>query len=299
VIKCFPLLCCLVVAGCSIGGSGDWRYNAERYSTADVKTDVTTPRSHEADDVALTVATYNLNKLSDPKRLREDIASVAADVWFFQELRLPPSRGNDIPAAVKDLLPAGAWNVLVVRVNRVYTLDEDDEAQAIVTRLPITRCEVWPLGRNESKRERRRCAVAAWTRWGRRELLLVNTDHAPGYFALASGGGHEPHLHALIDRLAHVTDTPILVGGDFNTCGNFWRLRSSSADANAAHRFMRTAGFTPALDSTEPTLFAGVVRGRTDDLYTRALDTSEPLVHLAARGSDHRPLACRIRCIEP
>jgi endonuclease/exonuclease/phosphatase (EEP) superfamily protein YafD len=88
----------------------------------------------------------------------------------------------------------------------------------------------------------------------------------------------------------------MIVGGDFNTCGNLWRLRSSAADAARAHRLLSQTGLAPALDSTaEPTFFAGVVRGRLDDLYVRALAVENARICRESRGSDHRPLACEVR----
>jgi endonuclease/exonuclease/phosphatase family metal-dependent hydrolase len=286
--RCALVLLALI-AGCSAGGGGAWPLKADAYASPD-------EAKHAPAVATLKVATYNLNHLENLAGLREDIARVDADVWFFQELRIAPQSDGEAPQSLRQLLPPGAWNVVIVRVNRLHeTGDEqsDTEAQAIATRLPILRSEVWPLERGKDRSLRRRCALAVRAQIGGREVLLVNADLAPEYLAF-EGDGRERYLKSLLHQLPAADDAPAIIGGDFNTCGNLWRFRSSRSDALVAHSFMSQAGFTPALDRADPTFSVGIIDGRLDDLYVRGCDATNAAVDHKSRGSDHRPLVCQV-----
>jgi endonuclease/exonuclease/phosphatase (EEP) superfamily protein YafD len=262
----------LVYGGCVADPRGDWPLYATVFPATRVRPQATD---------AITVATYNLHRLRDTEGLREDLRHIQADVWLFQETLL---------ADLRSLLPNGEqWNIAIVPVNAADGTEGGLEAQVIASRLPITRTEVWPLA---SHGHRRRCALTAWIRVGDYDVIVVDTDHEPGY--LSSSVAHAPQLDALADRLSGQEQIPTIVGGDFNTCGNFWRLRSSRADAQIARRQMRDAGFTLATTQPEVTFFAGPVRGYLDAIYVKQATVTSSVVVRDARGSDHRPVVARI-----
>jgi len=271
--------------GCASGGRGDWPVSAEVHPAEPVPPPSTRPSP------ALRVASYNLARQRDPNRaLPADLRAVAADVWLLQEVRLPRAKGPSGSTATSGELRAlfddPGWHFAVARVNPIDSRAASDvEAQVIASRLPILRAEAWPLA---SASTRRRVALAAWLDVGGSELLVVNTDHEPGFLSLAAT--QDGHRRDLVAHLEHYRGTPTIVGGDFNTVGNVWRLRTSRADARAARRALAQAGFAAAVALPAATFSAGIVDGWLDHLFASGVRVDGGGVASAARTSDHRPI---------
>jgi endonuclease/exonuclease/phosphatase family metal-dependent hydrolase len=231
----------------------------------------------------LTVATYNVSQQIYPQLLRNDIAAAAADVWMFQEVLV----GRDSPVeTVRSLLPHGNWDIAVVRVNPGAD-PKTVECQAIASRFPIQRTAIWPL---EVRSERRRCALVAWINVDGADLMMVNTDHEPGYFAWTVT--QDKLLDSLVGYLRQQPAGPIVVGGDFNSCGNFWRLRSSAVDAAHTTAAMKDEGFGSAVPSG--TISYNRAGLSLDHLFFRGVDCRKAEVISAASGSNHFPLKALI-----
>jgi endonuclease/exonuclease/phosphatase family metal-dependent hydrolase len=269
----------IALCGCLSGGTGKWPLEAER---GGMKARFGAP-SRE-----LRVATYNISQQVYPQLLRNDIAAADVDVWMFQEVLV----GRDSPIeTVRGLLPDGEWDIAVMRVNPAAD-PKQVECQAIASRFPIRRTAIWPL---DVQTERRRCALVAWIDLGNAELMMVNTDHEPGYFAW--NVTQDRLLEALVGQLRQHPAGPMVVGGDFNSCGNFWRFRSSAIDAAHVMAMMKGEGFSSAVPpGTISYNRAGL---SLDHLFFRGVDCRQAEVIASARGSNHFPLRARIAVSSP
>jgi endonuclease/exonuclease/phosphatase family metal-dependent hydrolase len=264
----------VLLSGCLIGGNGDWPLQAERDGAVPSRAGATR---------GFAVATYNVSQLIHPDAVRHDIAGAAADIWLLQEVI---ASAHSPGQTVRQLLPDGNWDVATVRVNPAADPSQV-ECQAIASRFPIRRVAIWPL---EVQTERRRCALAAWIEVDGAELLVVNTDHEPGFFGWTIT--QDKLLGALAGYLQQQPAGPVVVGGDFNTCGNFWRLRSSAADAANTISYMRGCGFASSVPpGTISYNRAGLC---LDHVFYRGVHCLKTDVITAARGSPHFPLRARM-----
>jgi endonuclease/exonuclease/phosphatase (EEP) superfamily protein YafD len=266
--------------GCAAGGKGDWPLHAELFPAQ--RRVATQPAR------VITVGTYNLHQQQNAAGLQKDLDRIDADVWLFEEVRVTGRGGVD---ELRALLPSpDSWNIALVRVNpRKGAV----EAQAIATKMAIDRAEIWPL----PSARRRRCALAIRAHVGGHDILLVDTDHEPRYFTFSIA--HDPQLHALADRLGNSPESAVIVGGDFNTCGNFWHMRSSRSDAAFAQSILSEKGYRPAIETPAVTFSAGLVRGYLDQIFVRGLVVVDAHVVTDARGSDHLPLVARLSFNQP
>lgn len=274
------ILAC-AAGGCLDGGNGAWPLEAQSLTLH--PENPVTPKSD-----AIVVATYNIRGFSRPQQLQRDITEVNADIWLFQEAALDRKQFiSDIEA----VLPPGKWHIAIVRVNPIF---DRDESQIIASRFPIGEVEVWPLAPGSV---RRRCALAARIDIAGRQILVINTDHEPNF----SGPNiwHERHRQALISRLKSLAEPQVIVGGDFNTCGSLWRMRDTRGDAQDTHDQFHTLSFNPAAKLPYDTLTFGPIALCLDHLFVRGLKVEQGGIASSARGSDHRPVWCRIRLDAP
>jgi endonuclease/exonuclease/phosphatase (EEP) superfamily protein YafD len=280
-------LLALLVAGCAPRQSGDWPVMAELHQGL-------IPESTATRDRTIRVVTYNLQGCREIEKLREDLAALDGDILLLQELRLPAS-ATDAAArrqAVVPLLPPpqAQWHLATAAVNPIDRSSGDAEAQVIASRYPLNRAEISPLA-PESRR--RRYALAATISVGGREILVVNTDHEPGYFGLVPT--QDRHLARLAETLDARNDPIVIVGGDFNTCGNLWRLRTTTADARRASHVMRTIGFEPGVATAYHSFGRWPMQMCLDHLFVRGAGVIEGSTSESARGSDHRPVWARVQ----
>ncbi len=243
----------------------------------------------------LTVATYNVHWLSERPMLRRDFHRMRdVDVWCLQEVRLKPGDGalRSLEGSLSDLLP-GHWYGAVVPVNRLRELHSRDwEAQAIVSRIPIVCADVWEL---DSGGEKRRVALTALLRIGRREVLVVNTDHEPSFLSWRDGNAVQ--VRALVERLKSESTPCVVTGGDFNCSGRVFWLQGNDGHIQQIDAAMAEAGATP-VHTNGPTFIAGPIHLRLDRLYLRGLHGVAQGVGEWCSGSDHRPVWCRVRIDE-
>ena len=226
----------------------------------------------------LTAATYNLRGLSAPQKLRDDFRLLASvDIWAFQEVNVDA----DGLAPLAELLPPGPWWGVGAVVNGT-------EAQAIVSRWPITAATVWPL---KSTGPKRRAALVATVDAPGGPVAVVCVDVGPTWLDPAAGG--DLAAASLVARLREeLPDGPAVVMGDFNTAGNLWRLRSSGADARRLRKVMASVGFFPceAASGGAITYRGGLLRLTLDHAFARGLTVLDAAPSRRARGSDHLPL---------
>lgn len=259
----------------------------------------------------LVVASYNVHAMVRPAALRADLAALAfVDVWALQEVPVPRPGGDretDADArhrqafreSLEKCLPPGVWHVRAVAVNPIAPGGGGAcEGQVIASRLPIRDAAVWPLG----GAGKRRAALVAFIGDGRDDtdaavaaaapVAVVNTDHEPSFFSPAAG--NDAQVRRLLAHLAR-RGGPAVVVGDFNPTGLLWRLRSHPADVAQLRGAMRRGGFAAAPHADDATFHAFPSSLRLDHLFLRDLHWLDGGVALAARGSDHRPVWCRVR----
>ena len=228
-------------------------------------------------------ATYNLRDLHSPSKLKADFRRLAdVNLWALQEVKV---EDNDL-RPLTDLLPPGGWHGVAAMVNRA-------EAQAVLSRWPITSTQVWPLGTVGGKR---RVALVAQTDAPGGPVTVVCVDIGPSWLDRRAGG--DAALDQLIARLRDLPAGRAVVMGDFNSAGNLWRLRSSGADAAHIQAAMRGAGFAPCeaasgTSSRRITYRGGPFRLALDHAFTRGFDNPTAAPFADATGSDHLPLVVR------
>ena len=232
-----------------------------------------------------TAATYNVRDLSAPAKLRGDFRLLkSVDLWAFQEVRVDA----DGLAPLAELLPPGKWWGVCAVVNGT-------EAQAVVSRWPITAATAWPL---TSTGPKRRVALVATVETPGWPITVVCVDVGPTWLDPTAGG--DAAAASLAARLREeLPDGPAVVLGDFNTAGNLWRLRSSAADARRLRATMVAAGFVPCEAASggglnRITYRGGILRLTLDHAFAHGLTVLDAAPFRRARGSDHLPLVVRL-----
>ncbi len=207
------------------------------------------------------------------------------DLWAFQEVKVDV----DGLAPLTALLPPGPWWGVAAVVN-------GEEAQAIVSRWPITAVAVWPL---KSAGPKRRAALVATVDAPGGPVAVVCVDVGPTWLDPNAGG--DAAAESLVERLREELPTgPALVLGDFNTAGNLWRLRPSGADARRLRGVMASADFVPCEAASGGglsgiTYRGGLLRLALDHAFVRGLAVLDAAPFVAAEGSDHLPLVVRLQ----
>jgi endonuclease/exonuclease/phosphatase family metal-dependent hydrolase len=242
----------------------------------------------------LTFGTYNVQGLSSVRRLKEDLAALSfVNAWSFQEVEA------DVEGAVEqadkvtpelrqrfnDIMPEGSWYGVYVPLNgRGGTW----EGQAIVSRWPIVRAEVWPL---EATGGKRRVALCAWLDTPAGTVRLVNTAHEAG----STGIGPEDRakqVSGLVENLTKERASMTIVAGDFNTSGG-WLGRGARGEIATLQEWMDKAGFAQVSSGRNETTFhAWPWYLSMDHIFLRDMACVEGGVY-QGRASDHYPVWCR------
>lgn len=286
IVHCATLLGLTILSvGCGSSGPKDYVPKAERFSLDG--------KAVPAQEGTLTVATFNLHGMATPQLLAEDVRQMpAVDVWIFQEVSLsaPGSPVEPTLDKLRALLPEGQWDGVVARVN------PDDagvawEGQAILSRLPLGPADLWSF---ETSGPKRRRALVSTVQTSIGPVQIVNTDHEMSF--LDPTYGSRKQVDGLVAKLRRSKEMPTIVGGDFNSAGNAFRMRTSTRDVDQIIDQMASAGFDPLPDRPNavaaPTykfLFAGV---QLDHLFSRGLECVE-WESPVANGSDHRAVWAR------
>lgn len=302
----------LAAVGCGSAGPKDYVPRAERFSFVGVAAKVETvaptsgpaftTTSPVADGRTITVATFNLSESKNPTLLAEDIGLMPpVDVWIFQEVGLP-APGQPIEPAIeklKAILPPGGWNAIAIRMNPADGSTKAKprwEGQAIVSRFPLGEPQQWRL---EASGPKRRRALVAPVETPVGTVQIANTDHEASF--LDPGFGSRKQVTGLVSQLQRGKAERAIVGGDFNSAGNAFRFRTSTADVRTIDQSMAAAKFEPLPHRPQadaaPTyklLFAAV---QLDHLYSRGLECVEwdsPVV----KGSAHRAVWAKYKVKE-
>jgi endonuclease/exonuclease/phosphatase family metal-dependent hydrolase len=243
----------------------------------------------------LIFATYNLYCFGDVPGLRADLSRLGSvSAWAFQEVRTTAAdEAAGSPATLRDVLPPGTWHVAWVPLNRLR--GGEFEGQAIASRFPIRSAEVWPLP-TRGGAAKRRVALAATLNVDGTDVLFVNTDHELSIFSADHGNARQ--TRGLLEHLGRAGNDggagPAVVAGDFNTAGCVPRLLSAPQERAQLRRAMAGARFVPAVPDRVPTFHAGPYSAALDHVFVRGLTVMESGVDDRARGSDHRPVWCRV-----
>jgi endonuclease/exonuclease/phosphatase family metal-dependent hydrolase len=256
--------------------------------------------------IGITFGTYNVNGLSNLPGLREDLCRLEfVDIWAMQEVRLSVPAAGPVTASqpastqLESILPLGLWHVLYVPVNRES--DDACEGQAIVSRWPIERAEVWPL---EHSAPKSRVAVAAWIATPRGQVLFVNADHEVGgwgEWGWPRTSDRHKQVQALVAKLSQHRSTPVVLAGDFNTCGSVAECTSSEKEIRSLNASMTQVDLRPLGSDFERiatyTDLRGCYRKHVDHLFLSDRFAGEVWeVCRSDKGSDHYPVWCRAEC---
>ena len=278
------------VIGCGSAGPKDYVPVAERFTLDGDKVEPKNPAE-------LTVCTFNLSEMKTPQLLAEDVRLMpTVDVWILQEVPLPPP-GEPLQPTVdklRALLPAGEWHGVVARMNPADDKKQLGwEGQATLSRFPIGEAQLWRL---EASGPKRRRALVAPVESPIGSLQVVNTDHEASF--LDPGDGSSKQVTGLISQLRRGGNGPAVVGGDFNSAGNAFRMRTSTKDVDRIINAMASANFVPLPERPDaeaaPTYkfwFAGV---QLDHLFSRGLECVEWDSPVTS-GSKHRAVWARYK----
>lgn len=284
------VICVLLVTGCCDGPVRAPREVTVHFSRHVVPADVDSPQISAPTPV---FATYNVHWLQNAVDLRADLARLDfVTAWAFQEVRSTKSDEREgSPSKLCALLPPGMWYVAWVALNPLKELHRDDECegQVIASRFPIRSADVWELHRWGQKR---RIALAAVLDISGQRVLFVNTDHEPALLSLVRGNARQ--TRTLVEHLAAHDEYPAVVAGDFNTSGCIPRLVSARQDRAQLRMLMCRAGFSEAFDQPRRTYTAGPFTATLDHIFLRGVERITCDVDERARGSDHRPVWCRV-----
>jgi endonuclease/exonuclease/phosphatase family metal-dependent hydrolase len=274
----FCLLLAACTGGCSSGGDKNFVPTLETFHLSGPAV--------QSESAELTLATFNVHQMQNPDGLKADMQAVpAVQIWLLQEVAVPQP-GQDLTATVgklRSILPQGQWYGALVRVNPTAKGAAWD-GQAIVSRYPLHDGQVWPLEASGPKR-RRALKVDVDSPLG--TITVVNTDHEMSF--LDPVYGNRMQVNDLIDRLAADPSRLAIVGGDFNSAGNAFRIKTSAANVAEIARRLAEVGFhalpeRSAESSTFRWMFAGV---QLDHLFSRGLQCAMWYSPPSA-GSDHR-----------
>jgi endonuclease/exonuclease/phosphatase family metal-dependent hydrolase len=153
---------------------------------------------------SLRIATLNLwGRFADwPRRralLGRELPALDVDVYFLQEVVCGDGRGDQLDE-LSHLL-GHAWTSRVIAENRPH--ETEDEGVAILSRLPLHACAVWPLPPSHPPRHRLEASIE----WNDRPVRLM-TLHA----AMSAHEGRDEQIAAL----AGLTADPVVLGSDLN-----------------------------------------------------------------------------------
>lgn len=255
---------------------------------------ITVHEGEAASSERLTVGTYNVHWLTNPRGLHEAMSALpGVNAWCLQEARVAGDDASDAEAALEAVLPPGRWYVAVARANRMKEIGSGDwESQVIASRFPIAAMEVWPLHNPGAGRgPKRRLALAAQVESPDGPVWVVNTDHEPSYFAWRDR--NRAQVGALSAHLSGFSAERIVLAGDFNCVGNFWQGCGNETHARRIDERLAPMGMG-AVNSTGPTFEAGPLSLRLDRMFVRGLRVQRWGVAEAHGASDHFPVWCEV-----
>jgi endonuclease/exonuclease/phosphatase family metal-dependent hydrolase len=244
----------------------------------------------------LTLGTYNVHGLSDVQALHDDLEALSfVNVWAFQEVKarldgqgatdsaqVPPELIHNFTA----ILPSGTWYGVYVPLNQ---RDGLWEGQAIVSRWPIAKVDVWPLERTGRKR---RIALCAWLDTPLGNIPFINTDHETAWAGIGPDD-RAKQVASLVLKLTRETPPAGIVVGDFNTSGD-WLGMGAKREIAALVESMDKAGFIPARpDPDAITFHAGLLDLSLDHVFLKNMSCDHQEIY-RGKGSDHFPVWCHI-----
>jgi len=273
-----PLLVLLVVVGCSNHGV-----------PRDVSIEATFLKDTQVTSLPrqLRVMTFNVHMEPGAKiarALRSDPALAAADVIFLQEVERDERRPTMCSGAC-DLGRELGYHVVFAPGHAV---SNGSHGVAVLSRAPITSAQVIELPYfNVHVNSGRRVALAA----------TIDVDGTP----VTVYAVHLDNRLDVRDRRAQMIpvlihaarqDTPIIMGGDFNTSHFTWLFHlipiPTTTQDNYLEELMRAHGFDTPVTESGPT--HSVLAMRLDAIYTRGFTTTKFAVSDAQRVSDHLAL---------
>lgn len=240
----------------------------------------------------LRVVTFNIHMEPGAKiarALRTDPALRAADVIFLEEVERD-ERGPDPCSAACALGRELGYHVVYAPGHAVA---KGSHGVAILSRAPITSAEVIELPYFDVHvNSGRRVALAATVDVGDTPVTLyaVHLDNRLNV---------RDRRAQLIPVLIHAArqDTPIIMGGDFNTSHFTWLFHlipiPTTTQDNRLEELMRAHGFDTPVTESGPTHVA--LGMRLDAIYTRGFTTTTFGVADAQQVSDHLALWAQLR----
>lgn len=274
---------CFVTMGCGSEGPKDYVPKAEPFT---LDGDKVAP----AEATTLTVATFNVNEMRTPQLLAEDVRLMPpVDVWILQDVPLP-APGEPLEPTLDKLramLPPGQWYGVAARMNPADDKKQKGwEGQATLSRTPVGEAQLWRL---EASGPKRRRALVAPVETTAGPLQVINTDHEASF--LDPTDGNRKQVSGLISQLRRTGDGPAVVGGDFSSAGNAFRMRTSTKDVDLIINQMASAHFVPLPERPDaeaaPTYKFWSAGVQLDHLFSRALECAEWDSPVAS-GSSHR-----------
>ncbi len=287
----------LILQGCATTGPGQSLTVHEEPS----------PQQDENKHNTISIGTYNLEGLADPEGLALTLGALTnIHVWAFQEVILQEGASGSIvpleqstaPEQLRDILPGEPWHIYYVPVNPVG--GGAWEGQAIASRYPLAKLEVWKLrSKGETKGKKRRAALACKVLTPNANILVVNTDHEVGISSIGPADRQLQVEDLLIKIRQNSQTNPLVLLGDFNTIGKplqFWR-RTSRNEIRRLQESLRAASLDRLPKSEVPYRTCRMLcfSYALDHIFLRNAHSCGWGSTTHRTGSDHKPLWTAIR----
>jgi endonuclease/exonuclease/phosphatase family metal-dependent hydrolase len=240
----------------------------------------------------LRVVTFNVH--GEPghriaRALRADPALAAADVILLQEVERDERRGDACSAACELGWQLG-WHAVFAPG---HAIAKGSHGVAILARAPITSTQVIELPYFDVHANRGRRVALAATLDVDGQPVTVYAVHLDNRLTVADRRAQV--LPVLIHAARH--DTPVIIGGDFNTSPFTWLAHlipiPIGTQASNLEALVRAFGFATPVTTSGPTHEALAMR--LDAIYTRGFETTRFAVQDADRISDHLALWADVR----
>lgn len=277
-MRMLRLVVLAVVAGC-----------AQRGLPKDMWIEATFPRTATVAQLPrqLRVMTFNVHMEPGAKiarAMRSDPDLMAADIIFLEEVERDEHR-PELCSGACELGKALGYHVMFAPG---HAQGKGSHGVAVLSRAPITSAQVIELPYFDVHvNSGRRVALAA----------TIDVDGTP----VTAYAVHLDNRLTARDRRAQMTpvlihasrqDTPIIMGGDFNTSHFTWLFHlipiPTTTQDNHLEDLMRMHGFDTPVTECGPTHVA--LGMRLDAIYTRGLTTTKFAVANATYVSDHLAL---------
>lgn len=228
----------------------------------------------------ITVGSYNLHGMENPKGLKKDLAALShVQIWAFQEVNGDFS--DRTKQNILNILPSGQWYIISQKVNLIDSKKGIWEGQVIASRFPPDSIASHPLKHTSQKN--RVALIANFKMSSEETFTFTNTDHEVQVLSI-NFEDRKKQLLSLVDYFSQNNSKGIITG-DFNTTGGDDEIEKTENILSRVD-YLRVEPF----DKDSYTFEKMFIRTELDHFFYRNVTTSPRYRYNARTGSDHYPI---------